>query len=141
MKENTEWEEDELVREATEQIRERIKQQNYAAAEDLLNRVLTNDLDPEIGTQREDYLADFLEEYDVNYKKTANPRLTLRSLINLPKANKDVKGGNRLLGNWPKGAGVGETTLTNLLSAMGFQTKSVRVEAPIAKKLKIIWLC
>ena len=86
MKENTEWEEDELVREATEQIRERIKQQNYAAAEDLLNRVLTNDLDPEIGTQREDYLADFLEEYDVNYKKTANPRLTLRSLINLPKS-------------------------------------------------------
>lgn len=136
MKENTEWEEDELVREATEQIRERIKQQNYAAAEDLLNRVLTNDLDPEIGTQREDYLADFLEEYDVNYKKTANPRLTLRSLINLPKANKDVKGGNRLLGNWPKGAGVGETTLTNLLSAMGFQTKSVRVEAPIAKKIE-----
>lgn len=136
MKESTDWKEDELVRKATEQISERIKQQNYAAAEDLLNRVLTNDLDPEIGVQREDYLSDFLDEYDINYKKTANPRVTLRSLINLPKANKDVKGGNRLLGNWPKGAGVGETTLTNLLSAMGFQMESVRVEAPIAKKIE-----
>ena len=136
MKENTDWEEDELVRRATEQISERIKQQNYAAAEDLLNRVLTNDLDPEIGVQREDYFADFLDEYDVNYKKTANPRVTLRSLINLPKANKDVKGGNRLLGNWPKGAGVGETTLTNLLSTMGFQLESVQAEAPIAKKIE-----
>ena len=47
MKQNPDWEKEELIREAVAQIKNRIEQQNYAAAEDLLNRVLTQDLDPE----------------------------------------------------------------------------------------------
>ena len=72
MKQNPDWEKEELIREAVAQIKNRIEQQNYAAAEDLLNRVLTQDLDPEFQFKEEDYLEEFLDEYDVNYRKTAN---------------------------------------------------------------------
>ena len=56
LKENGSWEEDELISKAVAQIRERIEQQNYAAAEDLLNRVITHDLDLDVTVQQEDYL-------------------------------------------------------------------------------------
>lgn len=60
---------EELICEAVAQIKNRIEQQNYAAAEDLLNRVLTQDLDPEFQFKQEDYLEEFLNEYDINYRK------------------------------------------------------------------------
>lgn len=114
----------------------RIEQQNYAAAEDLLNRVLTQDLDPEFQFKEEDYLEEFLDEYDVNYRKTANSGTTLKALMNTSKINKDIKGGNKLLENWPKGAGTNETTLKVLLSTFGFQLESVQREAPVLGKIE-----
>ena len=39
LNENSSWEEDDLVNKAVIQIQDRIEQQNYAAAEDLLNSV------------------------------------------------------------------------------------------------------
>lgn len=92
MKQNPDWEKEELIREAVAQIKNRIEQQNYAAAEDLLNRVLTQDLDPEFQFKEEDYLEEFLDEYDVNYRKTANSGTTLKALMNTSKINKDIKG-------------------------------------------------
>nr|WP_296957231.1 hypothetical protein [uncultured Mediterraneibacter sp.] len=137
LQENIDWEEDAIINKAVNQIKERIKQQNYAAAEDLLNRVIMQDVDLEGSVQQEDYLEDYLEEYDINYKKTADPRHTLRALVNLSKTNnKDTKGGNRLLENWPKGARVGETTLNNLLLALGFNVESVKMEEPIPEKIE-----
>ena len=136
LNENSSWKEDELVNKAVIQIQERIEQQNYAAAEDLLNRVITNDLDLEISVEQEDYLARFLDEYDVHYRKTANSGATLKSLVNTFKNNKDIRGGNRLLESWPRGAGVGETTLKTLLSALGFNLDSVHAEEPIQGKIE-----
>ena len=89
LKENGSWEEDELISKAVAQIRERIEQQNYAAAEDLLNRVITHDLDLDVTVQQEDYLEKFFDEYDINYRKTADSGATLKSLVNTTKANKD----------------------------------------------------
>lgn len=133
---NKAWSEDELVSKAVSQIRERIEQQNYAAAEDLLNRLLTSDLNLDVSVQQEDYLIEFLDEYDVNYRKTANSGATLKSLVNTSKANKDIKGGNRLLENWPKGAGIGEPALKNLLYALGFTPELVKREAPIPGRIE-----
>ncbi len=136
LNENSSWEEDELVNKAVIQIRNRIEQQNYAAAEDLLNRVVTSDFDLEISIEQEDYLSRFLDEYDVHYRKTANSGATLKSLVNTSKNNKDIKGGNRLLENWPRGAGVGETKLKTLLSALGFNLDSVHAEEAIQGKIE-----
>lgn len=136
LNENSSWEEDELVNKAIIQIQDRIEQQNYAAAEDLLNRVITNDLDLETSVEQEDYLTHFLDEYDVHYRQTANSGATLKSLVNTSKNNKDIRGGNRLLESWPRGAGVGENTLKALLSALGFNLGSVHAEEPIQGKIE-----
>lgn len=136
LKENGSWEEDELISKAVAQIRERIEQQNYAAAEDLLNRVITHDLDLDVTVQQEDYLEKFFDEYDINYRKTADSGATLKSLVNTTKANKDIKGGNRLLETWPRGAGVGESALKNLLNALGFNLEIVHKEESILGKIE-----
>ncbi len=136
IKENKNWEKDELISKAVKQIEERIKQQNYAAAEDLLNRVLTQDLDLEISVTQEDYLEEFLNEYDANYRLTAKSGVTLSSLINTSKSNKDIKGGNKLLESWPKCPGVGERTLKKLLSTLGFDLESVQCEEPVLGKIE-----
>ena len=136
LKEKSSWEEDELISKAIAQIRERIEQQNYAAAEDLLNRVITRDLDLDMTVQQEDYLERFFDEYDINYRKTADSGATLKSLVNTSKANKDIKGGNRLLEMWPRGAGVGESTLKNLLNALGFNPAIVHKEGAILGKIE-----
>ena len=131
LEQNPDCRNEELIRKAVFQIHERIEQQNYAAAEDLLNRVLTQDLNLEMNVEQEDYLKSFLDEHDEHYKKTANPRVTLQALMNFTKLNKDTRGGNKLLEYWPKGAGTPESTLKHLLSALGFQVESVQSEAPI----------
>ncbi|MCD8364010.1 MAG: hypothetical protein LUC98_13835, partial [Lachnospiraceae bacterium] len=137
LKENTSWEEDKLISKAIIQIRERIEQQNYAAAEDLLNRVIANDLDLEVTVQQDDYLLQFLDEYDVDYKMTANSGVTLNYLVNtVYKSNKDIKGGNRLLENWPRTAGVKEFSLKILLSSLGFNLESVKGEKSILGKIE-----
>ena len=133
---NTDWKDNNLISQAVEQIRERINQQNYAAAEDLLNRLLANDIDEEVEFEQVDYLKEFLEEYEVNYKNTANSRLTLKAVLSNSKLNKDTKAANRLLESWPKGAGVGEYTIRNLLQALGFNTGIVKKEPTIQGKIE-----
>lgn len=141
LKENSTWEEDELICKAIEQIRERIKQQNYAAAEDLLNRVSTYDFDLGNRLQQEDQLEKFFEEYDVNYKKTARPGVTLQALLmNVPKLNKDTEGGKRLIDNWPKngdrsGSNRNKSAIQALLSDLGFHVLSVEQAPMISDKI------
>lgn len=122
---NVSWKEDELVNKAVAQIEDRIKQQNYAAAEDLLNRLLTNDLDVDIQIERKDYLEEFIKEYDINYRKTANAGKTLKALVDTSKSNKDIRGGNKLLESWPKGADISPVNIKKLLSALGFNIEKV----------------
>ncbi len=136
LEKNTEWKEDTLIHYTVEQIRDRIKQQNYAAAEDLFNRLLTKDLDLDVNFEQTDYLEEFIKEYESNYRKTANSGTTLKSLLYGSKINKDTKGGDRLLESWPKGAGFGESALKILLSTLGFIPELVKNETPIQDKIK-----
>ncbi len=138
LEKNKEYESNEMISGVVEQIKERIRQQNYAAAEDLLNRLIRNDLDPEDSMQHEqtDYLMQFLEEYDINYRKTANSGTTLKSLISTFRSNKDTRGANKLLENWPKGAGVGENTLRIFLNALGFDPDTVKAEPHLQGKIE-----
>lgn len=138
LEKNKEYESNEMISGVVEQIKERIRQQNYAAAEDLLNRLIRNDLDPEDSMQHEqtDYLMQFLEEYDINYRKTANSGTTLKSLISTFRSNKDTRGANKLLENWPKGAGVGENTLRIFLNALGFDPDTVKAEPRLQGKIE-----
>lgn len=136
LEKNLDWKDDELISGAVEQIKDRIERQNYAAAEDLLNRLLTEDLDFETDLQQVDYLSEFLNEYEINYKKIAYPGATLKSLFYSSKINKDTKGANRLLENWPRGAGVSENKLRMLLDALGFNVDIIKAETPIQGKIE-----
>lgn len=137
LEKNKEYESNEAVAGIVEQIRGRISQQNYAAAEDLLNRLIRDDLDPEEeALQQTDYLLEFLDEYDINYKRTANSGTTLKSLISSFRSNKDTRGANKLLENWPKGAGVGENTIRIFLSALGFDADTVKTEPRLQGKIE-----
>ena len=141
LRKNQEWQEDRAVADAVEQIRSRIKQQNYAAAEDLLNRLLTKDLDSETDLLQNDYLMEFLDEYDINYRKTANAGMNLKSLVsasslNTSRLNKDTKGADKLLENWPRGTKAGANRIRMLLDSLGFATDTVKMEAPIQGKIE-----
>lgn len=134
---NKGYEEDGNISSIVEQIKNRIEQQNYAAAEDLLNRLIRNDLDEGgFAQQSPDYLQEFLNEYDVDYQKTANSGFTLKSLLSSNRSNKDTKGGNKLLENWPKGIGVGENRIHILLNALGFNVDTVKTEPRIQNKIE-----
>lgn len=126
----------ESVSSVVTQIMDRIRQQNYAAAEDLLNRLIRNDLETDDFLQQEDYLADFLNEFSVNYQKTANSGVTLKSLLSSYRSNKDTKGGNKLLENWMKGNGLGEGRLLVLLNTLGFNVDYIKTEPRIHGKIE-----
>ena len=61
---NPKWAEDGAAANAVKKIEERIKFQNYSAAEDMLNRLQAHDLDDQTPYFSKDYLAEFLEEYN-----------------------------------------------------------------------------
>ena len=132
---NPNWFNNEQKNKAVNEIMSRIEKQNYAAAEDLLNRLLANDIDFDSTMQNDGYFEEFLDEYDINYKKTADSGATLSSLITRNR-NKDSKGGNKLLENWPRGAvSTKEDTIQKLLMALGFNVGFVTNEKQIEGKI------
>ncbi len=133
---NTGWGTDSRISGTVTQIQDRIAQQNYAAAEDLLNRLITDDLDTAVAMQQTDELLQFLDEYDVNYKRTANSSTNLKSLVYTSRINKDTKGADRLLENWPKGTGTGVHKICALLRALGFEPDTVEAEPNIQGKIE-----
>lgn len=121
---------------AVEQIKQRIRDKNYAAAEDLLNRLVADDLDAETDLNQEDYLMQFLEEHDFHYRRTANSSITLRSILSAGRTNKDTRGANRLLDNWLRGNGVGESKVGDLLGSLGFDVGMVKLQPAIQGKIE-----
>lgn len=132
-KENPGWADSDLVSDAVAQIRSRIDSQNYAAAEDLLNRLIANDLDSDFNFIQHDYLDEFLREYALNSSQAGTARATLQSRL-LKGHNKDARGAGRLVENWPKGSGTPALKIQNLLMALGFAVENVTVHAPIQGK-------
>ena len=109
--------------------------QNYTVAEDLLNRLNSNESESDFELFKVDYLQKFYEEYDYNYKKVADSSKKLSAMmIGSSRSNKDTKGGKRLLDNWlTNGGHLGEQKLMMLLSALGFDVANVREQAKISK--------
>lgn len=139
LEKNPLWKEEKEIAKAVGQIKERIEQQNYAAAEDLLNRIMTNDLNWDFDFESEDYLEDFWDEYGSIYSKTAKPGVTLKVLADNSKflTNKDTKGGKRLIEHWPKGnTNVSAEILRELLISLGFPVERITEELAVNEKIK-----
>ena len=117
---------DEKTATAIEQIKRRIEKQNYAAAEDLLNRLIAGDFDSGIVFIQHDYLKEFLDEYSVNYDKSGKVNTPLRSISIAKGHNKDSRGAGRLIDNWPSGSyDLSVDKIRGLMTAFGFPVKSV----------------
>ena len=118
-------------------VQKMLDNQNYTVAQDLLTRIKKGDLDTEISILPEDYLEDFIDQYDHNVSRTAD---SSKSLINVvshklrnPK-NKDTNGGRRLIDNWPKtGHSLDSYGLKALLGALGFNVEDVTKSEKIGK--------
>lgn len=127
------WEENEQLSSAIAQISARIETQNYAAAEDLLNRLIAGDLDTNIEFIQNDYLAEFLKEYTLNSTKAGKPSSTLQASLSRGH-NKDSRAAGKLIDNWPKGNGTSTTKISDLLTTLGFAVEKVTSQPPIQGK-------
>lgn len=136
LEKNPGLEQDEVIGGFISEIWNRIEQQNYAAAEDLFNRLLTNDLDRSRDRQGPDPLLEFLDEYELNYRTTEKAGTTLRSLVGGARINKDTKGADRLLDHWPKRADVGAAQIRALLTCLGFNPEIVEKDLSVQGKIE-----
>ncbi len=127
---NAAWEENELVKAAVEKISERICVQNYSSAEDMLNRLQANDIEPETSYISTDYLSDFINDYST-FARLAGSTGTFQ--VSLSGHNKEGKGGKSLLDNWPKSFGVQAKKLEVLLTGLGFNVAGIITQQPIQR--------
>lgn len=128
-----EAEPDELCTHVIAQINARIDQQNYAVAEDLLNRLSAGDIDADHDLHLHDDLQQFLQEYEMHYKKTCRHGASLQSLVPTAAYNRDSRGASRLIEAWPKGNALTEAKARDLLTALGFAVDKVKKLAPVSR--------
>lgn len=107
-------------------IQEMIRIQNYTVAEVLLAR--TSDTDDENeDVIDEDFLTDFLDNYDDYYRPVSTHKSSFSSLVSSRTRNKEERGAKRLADNWlPGGSRLGTDRLKNLLNGLGFKVESVK---------------
>lgn len=126
LEENPDWESSENIRAAVQRFRQDIAVQNYAAAEDQLNRLKSNDLSAytESGI---DELERFLDEYNMHQSRLTNREKTLQyQLAPYHTAhNKEGRGAARLLESWPKSRPVNSTIIQQLMENLGFHVDHI----------------
>ena len=118
-----------------QKIRNMIEQQNYTVAEDMLARADQAE-DDQDDIVEENFLNDFLENYDDYYKPVATHRMTFANLVSSRTRNKEERGAKKLADNWLTGGGsLGKDRLSVLLSCFGFKLEqgSIKVQNPIGK--------
>lgn len=114
-------------------IRTMISKQNYTVAEDLLARAANLEEEHE-NTIEEDFLKDFLDNYDDYYRPVSLQRSSFTSLVSNRTRNKEERGAKKLADNWlPGGSNLGKDRLANLLTCFGFKVNSVATQTPIGK--------
>lgn len=94
---------DETVEAAVNTVKERIRIKNYAAAEDLLNRLNAADdaLFPVKNVIETDYLQNFIRDFNACYRDVSNMTVNFKNvLLGQAPNNKDGKAANRMLENW-----------------------------------------
>ena len=113
-------------------IQEMINEQNYTVAEDLLSRFSRIEDENEERIE-EDFLRDFLSNYDDYYVPVAKHTANFATLVSRTR-NKEGRGAKRLAENWlPGGSAIGKDRLTNLLSGLGFKVAKVQQQQPIGR--------
>jgi len=112
-----------------------INSQNYTVAEDLLAHATQEDDDYE-DIIEEQFLKQFLEDYNDYYQPVAKSQSSFAMLISNRTRNKEERGGKRLADNWlPGGTNIGKSRLVSLLLGFGFQvsTDTVVQQLPIGR--------
>lgn len=119
-----------LTAEAKERRAKRIEAmilaQNYTVAEDLLARTSVME-DEHEDVIEEDFLKEFLDNYEDYYRPVATHKSNFSSLVSSRTRNKEERGAKRLADNWlPGGSRLGQERLKNLLGCLGFNIVSVK---------------
>lgn len=129
---------EEPVQKRIAQIQEMIAIQNYTVAEDLMNRLVNDEVESQIELLKTDYLESFIKDYDYNYKNVVDVGRMLRTLITTTdRAKKDTKGGKRLVDCWlTNGGHLGKEKLQGLLETLGFPVESVKEQPKISGKIE-----
>ncbi|MGN0299681.1 MAG: hypothetical protein ACI4C1_10960, partial [Lachnospiraceae bacterium] len=129
---------DEKIVEMLEKIQKMLEIQNYTVAEDLLNRIVNNDLEDSFDFFGVDFLNDFYDKYDYFYRKVADSSMSMNTLLlNVNSRNKDARGGKRLVENWPKNGGhLGEQKLKFLLTDLGFDVSQVQEQEKFNNRIE-----
>ncbi|MBQ8647315.1 MAG: hypothetical protein IJ484_04145 [Oscillospiraceae bacterium] len=112
-----------------EVIRKRIREQNFTAAEDLMNRIRKGDWNLlKIEQQDMEHLQAFWAEYPDHYDRVCDNGTALRtSIVRASYAAKDRRGAEELVENWPMGLGRNRTDrIARLLKTLGWA--NLRVE-------------
>lgn len=114
-------------------IREMIREQNYTVAEDLLARAtISEDEHEEI--IEEDFLREFLDNYDVYYKQVATRKANFSSLVSSHTRNKEERGAKKMADNWlPGGSKLGRDRLAILLTCLGFKPATIKDQSSTGK--------
>jgi len=119
-----------IYRKRLEKIHEMIEQQNYTVAEDMIHRLSSDEEELELELLQNDYLQQFINEYDRNAKAVMNVGKTLVSNLRFKAHNKDARGAARLADNWLSNGGtMGKNKLISLLKEMGFDIAEVAEES------------
>ena len=97
---NRNWQDDETIVKTIDTIEHRIQQQNYSAAEDLLNRMLNDEVFEEETSDYVDHFQNFLKDYPFNYKESSNMRGNFTQILGKRLGHKDKKGAEQLNKSW-----------------------------------------
>lgn len=107
-------------------ISEMIHQQNYTVAEVLLSRASIQEEEHEEVIE-EDFLREFLDNYEKYYKPVATHKANFSALVNVRITNKEGRGAKRLADSWlPGGSRLGMERLKTLLGCLGFKLAGVK---------------
>ena len=126
LKENPDWASSENISAAVQRFRQDIEAQNYAAAEDQLNRLKSNDLSAYTDSGI-DELERFLTEYNMHLSRLTNKEKTLQYQLApyYNTHNKEGRGAARLLESWPKGRPVNLNSIQQSMESLGFHVDHV----------------
>ena len=114
-------------------IRKMIEEQNYTVAEDLLARAQVAEEEHEEVID-EDFLKDFLDNYDDYYQPVATRQANFASLVSKRTRNKEQRGAKRMADNWlPGGSTLGKERLEILLSSFGFKINTIKPQPPVVR--------
>ncbi len=117
----------ELYESAYKEVDKRISAENYAAAEDLINRVSTDDLQVDDLQLSED-LNRFIDEYESLHREISDGSTTLASrkrFLIKSVHNKEARMAEKLLNAWPKGRSYHESEAGQIFDLLGFDVENV----------------